>query len=63
MKTYEEMAQSALTRGKAIRRQKNKANRTWKAITSLAACFILLISIGFITVEAKEYNDAIKFFN
>ena len=38
-------------------------NRTWRAIASLAACFILLISIGFITVEAKEYSDAIKFFN
>ena len=36
---------------------------TWRAIVSLAACFIILISIGFITVEAKEYNDAIKFFN
>ena len=39
------------------------SNRTWRAIASLAACFILLISIGFITVEAKEYSDAIKFFN
>ncbi len=38
-------------------------NRTWRAIASLAACFILLISIGFITAEAKEYSDAIKFFN
>lgn len=39
------------------------SNRTWRAIASAAACFILLISIGFITVEAKEYNDAIRFFN
>ena len=39
------------------------SNRTWRAIASAAACFILLISIGFITVEAKEYSDAIKFFN
>jgi len=37
--------------------------RTWRAIASLAACFILLISIGFVTVESKEYSDAIKFFN
>ena len=37
--------------------------KTWRAIASLAACFILLISIGFVTVEAKEYSDAIKFFN
>lgn len=39
------------------------SNRTWRTIASLAACFILLISIGFVTVEAKEYSDAIKFFN
>ena len=39
------------------------SNRTWRTIASVAACFILLISIGFITVEAKEYRDAIKFFN
>ena len=38
-------------------------SRMWKAIASLAACLILVLSIGFITVEAKEYNDAIKFFN
>jgi len=45
-------------------RPKSKSrNRTWLAIASAAACFILLISIGFITVEAKEYRDAIKFFN
>ena len=43
---------------------KSKPNsRIWKAVASLAACLILVISIGFITVEAKEYNDAIKFFN
>lgn len=63
MKTYEEMAQSALTRGNAIRNQKKKVRRTLEAITSLVACCVLLISIVFITVEAKEYNDAIKFFN
>ncbi len=38
-------------------------NRTWRAIASLAACLILLISIGFITVEAKEYSDAVEFFD
>ena len=38
-------------------------SRIWNAVASLAACLILVISIGFITVEAKEYNDAIKFFN
>lgn len=37
-------------------------NRTWRAIAAVAACFILLISISFITVEAKEYRDAINFF-
>jgi len=37
--------------------------QTWRVIASIAACFILLISIGFITVEAKEYSDAIKFFD
>ena len=42
---------------------KSKPNyKTWKAIASLAACFILLIGIGFITVEAKEYKDAVAFF-
>lgn len=39
------------------------SSRTWRAVASLAACFILLISIGFVTVEAKEYNDAVEFFN
>lgn len=42
---------------------KSKPNqRTWSVIASLAACFILLVSIGFVTVEAKEYSTAIKFF-
>ena len=35
----------------------------WRAVSAVAACFILLISAGFITVEAKEYNAAILFFN
>lgn len=38
-------------------------NKTWRIIASLAACFILLISIGFVTVEAVEYRNAIEFFN
>lgn len=43
---------------------KSKSNsRAWKLIASIAACFALLISIGFISVEAIEYRDAIKFFN
>lgn len=37
--------------------------RIWGIAASLAACFILLISVGFLTAEAKEYNDAITFFN
>lgn len=44
-------------------RKSKSSSRTWRAIVSAAACFILLISIGFITVEAKEYSDAIAFFN
>ncbi len=40
-----------------------KPGRAWRAVASLAACVILLISVGFVTVEAKEYSDAIKFFN
>lgn len=39
------------------------SSRTWRTIASAAACFLLLISIGFITVEAKEYSDAIQFFH
>ena len=35
---------------------------TWRTFASLAACFLLLVSVGFITVEAKEYSDAIMFF-
>lgn len=40
-----------------------KTGRTWRAIVAVAACLILLVSAGFVTVEAKEYSDAIKFFN
>lgn len=38
-------------------------HRTWRTIVSFAACFVLLITIGFVTVEAKEYTDAVNFFN
>ena len=41
----------------------NSGSKAWRAVASLAACFILLISIGFIAVEAQEYSDAIQFFN
>lgn len=42
------------------------AGRSWRAIAALAACFFLLISIGFGTyayaAEVQEYNDAVQFF-
>ena len=38
-------------------------HRTWRVTASLAACFVLLFMIGFVSVEAKEYTDAINFFN
>ena len=37
--------------------------RTRKAISSLAACLVLLVSIGFVAAEAREYSNAIQFFN
>lgn len=44
MKTYEEMAQSALMRGKAIRKQRNKNMKTYISVLSaLAACCLLVI--------------------
>lgn len=43
------------------------AGRSWRAVAALAACFVLLISIGFGTyayaAEIREYNDAVQFFN
>lgn len=43
------------------------ANRSWRRAAALAACFILLISVGFgsyaYAAEVKEYNDAVAFFN
>ena len=39
MKTYEEMAKSALARGKAIRKEREKANKViWGALSGLAVC-------------------------
>ncbi len=43
------------------------SGRTWRAISALAACVILLICVGFGSyahaAEVKEYNDAVRFFN
>lgn len=43
--------------------KKKPSHRILKAIASLAICLVILISIGFATVEAMEYNDAVVFFN
>lgn len=43
--------------------QPRPKRRVWRTIASVAACFILLISIGFVAVEATEYSNAIQFFN
>lgn len=40
-----------------------RTSRILPAIASIAACLVLLLSIGFVTVEAKEYQQAILFFN
>ena len=37
--------------------------KTLRMISSIAACFILLIAVGFVTVDAVEYRNAIRFFN
>jgi len=37
--------------------------RVWRIAASLAACLILLVCVGFVTVEAKEYRDALHFFD
>ncbi len=37
-------------------------SRALRAAAPLAACIILLISIGFLTAEAKEYSDAMELF-
>lgn len=50
---------------KAAKTHVFKINR--RRLTALAACFVLLIFVGFgayaCAVEAKEYNDAIRFFD
>lgn len=48
MKTYEEMAQSALKRGKAIRKQQNKMNKILLGIVSglLVCCIVFLLAFG-----------------
>ena len=48
MKTYEEMAQSALTRGKAIRKQRRNFIRTHVGILSalVACCLLLILTLG-----------------
>lgn len=48
MKTYEEMAQSALARGKAMRKQQNKTNKIiLGALSGLAVCcLVVLLAFG-----------------
>lgn len=43
-------------------KQNNKI-KILKIVASLAACFILLTFIVFFTVDVKEYNEAVDFFN
>lgn len=67
MKTYEEMAQSALERGKSIRKQRKKTNRL---LSCVAAVLVLAIGIGSflggnrplltIQVAAAEYPKMAK---
>lgn len=46
MKTYEEMAQSALTRGKAIRRQRKKINTIlFGSLSALAVCCVVILLV------------------
>ncbi len=57
MKTYEEMAQSALVRGKAIRKQRNKTNKILLgAVSGLAVC-CLVILLAF-SIEEQEPNPS-----
>lgn len=48
MKTYEEMAQSALVRGKAIRKQRKKTNAIlFGTLSALAVCcLVIMLSLG-----------------
>ncbi len=46
MKTYEEMAQSALSRGKAIRKQRSKTdNIIFGALSGLAVCCLMILLV------------------
>ena len=46
MKTYEEMAKSALTRGKAVRKQRNKRNKViFGAASGLAVCGMAILLV------------------
>ena len=46
MKTYEEMAKSALARGKAIRKEREKANKViWGALSGLAVCCLVVLLV------------------
>ena len=47
MKTYEEMAQSALTRGNAIRKERNKRNKIFFAtLSGFAACCLMILLVA-----------------
>ena len=47
MKTYEEMAQSALARGKAVRKERKARNaRLLKGIAGLAACCLVVVLVA-----------------
>lgn len=48
MKTYEEMAQSALTRGKILRKQRRKSIKTHIGILSVlaACCLVFILTLG-----------------
>ena len=44
MKTYEEMAQSALARGKAIRKERKKTHKImFGALSGLVACCLVIL--------------------
>ena len=46
MKTYEEMAQSALTRGNAMRKQRSKTNKIiFGTLSSLAVCCLVILLV------------------
>ena len=43
--------------------EKKTKSVSWRVIGSVATCLLLIFSVGFIVVEAKEYDNAIRFFN